>query len=87
MRRAPKDLIEVPTSRVLCHAVVELLSRVQRPYLFKVTVQGLPPHEKWRKYEVTAQNEELAADLAMKYFVDEMSRPQVMEVVKPTVWY
>ena len=85
--RRPRDLIEVPRQRVLCNAIVELISKFQRPYLFRVTVQGLPPHHKWRIYELSAENEELASQRAMDIFCREMSSPQVMEVYTPAVWW
>jgi hypothetical protein len=86
MSRAKRDLIEVPRQRVLCQCVAELISPFIRPYLFRVTVQGLPPHAQRRVYEVTGDTEELAATKAMDIFSREMSSPRIMEVYTPAVW-
>lgn len=59
--------------RVLCDASVELISRFQRPYLFEVTVTGLPPHLATRKYTIAAISDKEAAMAAIKLFVDEFS--------------
>jgi hypothetical protein len=62
-------------ARVLCDAVVDLVSRVQRPWLFKVTVTGKPPHSVTRVYEIAAKTDNLAAMTGIEKFVKEMSRP------------
>jgi hypothetical protein len=87
MSRTKHDLIEVPRSRVLCQCTVELLSLVQRPYLFSVTVIGLPPHAQRRVYEISAMSDRLAAQRGMALFSDEMSRPVTMQVITPTPWH
>ena len=87
MRRRPKDLIQVPRRQVLCQATVELISLAQRPYLFAVTVIGLPPHAQRRVYEVAADSDSLAAETAMRHFEREMSSPQTMQVYTPTPWH
>jgi hypothetical protein len=59
--------------RVLCNAIVDLISRVQRPYLFKVTVTGQPPHAIRKCYEIAAMTEDAAARKGIDIFVDEMT--------------
>lgn len=59
--------------RVLCNATVELISKVMRPWLFRVTVTGLPPHNCTRVYEIAAKSDNDAALLGLKIFSDQMS--------------
>jgi hypothetical protein len=67
-----------------CDAVVDLISRVQRPYLFRVTVTGQPPHLATRRYEVTATAEWEAAREGMARFCREMSMTQrLIEALAP----
>jgi len=61
--------------QVLCDAIVDLVSRVQRPFLWKVTVTGLPPHSVTRVYEIAAKSDNVAAMTGIEKFVKEMSRP------------
>ena len=61
--------------QVLCDAIVDLVSRVQRPYLWKVTVTGLPPHAITRIYEISAKTDDAAAHAGIQRFVREMSHP------------
>ncbi len=68
-------LIRGNDCNVLCDAVVDLLSRVQRPYLFRVTVTGLPPHAVTRVYEIAAKSDNIAAMSGIERFVKEMSHP------------
>lgn len=60
---------------VLCDATVDLISRVHRPYLFKVTVTGKPPHMITRVYEISAKSDNEAAMTGIDRFVKEMSHP------------
>ncbi len=62
-------------NQVLCRAVVELVSRVQRPFLFRVTVVGQPPHAQKRIYELPALDDKDAAQTCMKRFEREMLHP------------
>ena len=62
-------------AHVLCDATVELVSRVLRPFLWKVTVIGLPPHSVTRVYEIAAKSDNVAAMTGIEKFVKEMSRP------------
>lgn len=57
-----------------CQATVDLISRVMRPYLFRVTVCGLPPHAHTRKYTISAETDDSAAIKGMELFVEEFSR-------------
>lgn len=57
--------------RVLCNAVVDLISRRQRPYLFLVTVTGLPPHVATRRYTIDAKDDNSAAMKGIGLFVKE----------------
>jgi len=61
--------------RVLADAVVDLISKAQRPYLFEVTVTGLPPHVATRVYEISAKSDDLAAMKGISLFVKEMEHP------------
>jgi hypothetical protein len=59
--------------RVLCSCTMDLVSRVQRPFVFVVTVTGEPPHAFTRKYEIAAYSDDAAAQCAIDTFVKEMS--------------
>lgn len=61
--------------QVLCGAVVDLISRRQRPYLFRVTVTGQPPHAVRRIYDIAAHDDNGAAQKGLDLFVHEMSHP------------
>lgn len=70
-----RNLIRREEARVLCQATVDLLSRRQRPFLFKVTVTGKPPHDVTRVYEIKTFSDNQAAMLGIDRFVKEMSAP------------
>lgn len=59
------------------NASVELVSRVQRPYVFQVTVTGLPPHAWSRAYTIEVREgglmdaEAAAANKGMELFMAE----------------
>lgn len=59
-------------ARVLCDAIVDLVSKHQRPYVFKVTVTGLPPHVATRVYTISAKDDNGAAMAGIRLFVKEM---------------
>ena len=61
--------------QVLCDCIVDLISRVQRPYLWKVTVTGKPPHVITRIYEISAKTDDAAAHAGIERFVREVSHP------------
>ena len=60
---------------VLCNATVDLLSRVQRPFLWKVTVTGVAPYGHVRVYEFNAASDTIAAFLGIKQFEKDMLHP------------
>lgn len=63
------------------NAIVDLVSKVQRPWVFRVTVTGLPPHEWSREYTIEVPDlsanlmtaEEAAANKGIELFVAECS--------------
>lgn len=61
--------------QVLCRAIVDLISRHQRPYLFRVTVVGQPPHAQRRIYDIAAPSDGEAAKKGIDIFVKEMTHP------------
>jgi hypothetical protein len=61
-------------ARVLCDAIVDLISKRQRPYVFKVTVTGLPPHTATRVYTIASIDDNGAAMKGIQMFVKEMER-------------
>ena len=65
------------TASPRCTATVKLLSRVFRPYLFRVTVIGEFPHEGTRQYTVAAPDDDAAAMAGMRQWVKEMSSPAI----------
>jgi hypothetical protein len=66
-------LITGNACRVLCTCTVDLISRVMRPWLFRVTVTGLPPHNVTKVYEIAAKDDNTAALTGLKIFQDQMS--------------
>jgi hypothetical protein len=52
---------------------VELISRVQRPFLFHATAVGHPPHAHRRTYAIRSRDEDGAACLAMELFIKEFT--------------
>lgn len=63
--------------RVLCDASVDLIARHCRPYIFLVTVTGLPPHVATRRYTLEAMSDDKAAMKGISLFVKEMERMPV----------
>jgi hypothetical protein len=59
----PKDAMP------LCSAIVDLVSQFERPFRFRVTVRGLPPHAHTRIYEITAPSDRHAAQAGIDRFV------------------
>ena len=70
-----KEIVQGHEAQVYCQCIVDLISRHQRPYLFKVTVWGQPPHTMRRVYEIAATTEDLAAQSGINQFIKEMSHP------------
>lgn len=74
-----KSSVALPSDCIpMCDATVDLISRVYRPYLFKVTVTGKPPHAMTRWYEIQADTDGAAAMAGIAKFVKEMSHPMRM---------
>jgi|HubBroStandDraft_1064217.scaffolds.fasta_scaffold85950_1 hypothetical protein len=65
------------TATPRCTAIVDLISKFQRPYLFLVTVTGEPPHAGVRKYHVIADSDNSAAMKGLELYVKEFSDPAV----------
>jgi hypothetical protein len=61
--------------QVLAQVTLDLISRRQRPYLFRAKVVGQPPHAYTRYYDVTGWHEDAAALKALDIFKDEMTNP------------
>ena len=62
--------------RVLCNATVDLISKVMRPYLFRVTVVGIPPHATTRVYDMYGKSDDEAAMKAIRQFEKDMLHPK-----------
>ncbi len=76
------EIVNPRDAKVLCQATVDLITRVQRPFLWRVVVVGQPPHAYRRIYDIPAATDELAARAGIDRFVDEFSRPlAVLEVI------
>jgi len=73
----PHRIIMGNEARVLADAIVDLISRFQRPFLWRVTVTGLPPHVATRVYEISAKTDDRAAMKGISLFVEEMERMPV----------
>lgn len=79
----PHRIIHGNRARVLCDAIVDLISRVQRPYLFRVTVTGLPPHTATRVYTIASNDDNGAAMKGIQLFVKEFeSMPTVLKLLQ-----
>ena len=72
-------IVTPSTATPRCTAVVDLLSRVHRPWLFLVTVTGEPPHTVRRQYRVAAPDDSSAAMKGLELFVKEFSPRVVRE--------
>jgi hypothetical protein len=69
-----KRIITGNRCRVLCDATVDLVARHCRPYIFLVTVTGLPPHVSTRRYTIEAKDDTHAAMKGISLFVKEFER-------------
>ena len=72
-------IVTPQNARPRCEAIVDLISRVQRPYLFLVTVTGQPPHAFRRQYKVAADSDNSAAMKGLELFVKEFMPPVVRD--------
>jgi hypothetical protein len=68
-------IIDPKNCHVRCEATVDLMSKVFRPWLFRVTVVGQPPHSATRVYEIYGKSDNEAAMAGIDKFVKEMSQP------------
>lgn len=73
-----KRIISGNVNQVLAQVTLDLISRRQRPYLFRATVVGQPPHAYTRIYEVTGWHEDAAALKALEIFRQEMANPLLL---------
>jgi len=73
--RPVKEIIRGNRCLVLADAIVDLISRRQRPFLWRVKVTGKPPHNSVRMYDISAATDDAAAMQGLKLFEKEMSRP------------
>lgn len=78
-------IIQGNKAQVLCDATVDLISKLQRPYLFRVTVTGLPPHAHIRTYDIAAKNDDTAAMRGIREFVHEMEHPTLAAFPTPQI--
>jgi hypothetical protein len=67
------SIVSVSDAPVICKCVVDLVSKKQRPFLFRVTVTGDPPHAYRRIYDITAISEDGAAMKGLDLFEKEFS--------------
>lgn len=65
-------------NQVLASVTLDLISRRQRPYLFRAKVVGQPPHAYTRFYDVTGWHEDAAALKALDIFKNEMANPLIL---------
>lgn len=70
-----KRIITGNANRVLASVTLDLISKHQRPYLFRAKVVGQPPHAYTRFYDVTGWHEDSAALRALEIFREEMANP------------
>jgi hypothetical protein len=68
-------ILNQPQPMVLADATVDLISKVYRPWLFRVTVTGKPPYSTTRVYEIHGKSDSDAALAGIDRFVREMSAP------------
>jgi hypothetical protein len=54
-----------------CSCTVDLISKVMRPWLFRVTVTGEPPHAFVRVYPIAAPDDDSAAMKGLELFCAE----------------
>jgi hypothetical protein len=76
------EILTIPKTPVLWNATVELMSAVERPFRFQVTVIGQPPHARRRVYEVRSFSDTQAAMLGGQRFEREMSSPLQLVIAK-----
>lgn len=72
MRINGSRIVKPADCNVRCTCIVDLISRAQRPYQFKVTVTGEPPHAVTEVYEIAAKSDNDAAFKGIDIFVRKM---------------
>lgn len=72
MRVNGSRIVKPANCSVRCTCIVDLLSRAQRPYQFRVTVTGEPPHAAIEVYDIPARSDTEAAFAAMARFTRKM---------------
>jgi hypothetical protein len=78
-------ILTPPNPVVRCHAIVDLISKVQRPFLFLVTVFGEPPHAYQVKYHITAPDPNSAAAKGLEVFVASFTSPAIQLITGSAV--
>jgi hypothetical protein len=66
-----------------CTATVDLLSKYFRPYNFRVTVRGEPPHPYTMTIDVAAPSEDDAAAFGMQMFVKKFMPKAIADEMAP----
>lgn len=66
-------LVKPESAVPMVDVTVDLVSRVMRPYLFRVTAIGKPPHAHRRVYTVRANDDDGAAMKGIELFVKEFT--------------
>lgn len=69
-------LVKPQSAVPMVDVTVDLLSRVLRPYLFRVNAVGKPPHEHRRSYTVRADSDDSAAMKGIELFIKEFTTAQ-----------
>lgn len=72
-----------PNATPRVKAVVDLISRVQRPFLFEVTCYAQWPHSLVTKYEVKALSDSAAAHLAIAEHVRRIENNPLLAILAP----
>lgn len=62
-------LVKPESAVPMVDVTVDLVSRVMRPYLFRATAVGKPPHEHRCVYLIRADSDDSAAMKAMELFI------------------
>jgi len=66
-------LVKPENANPRCTATVDLISKIVRPYLFRVTVIGEPPHAHRREYFIRGPDDNACALKGLELFVKEFS--------------
>jgi|HubBroStandDraft_3_1064219.scaffolds.fasta_scaffold92588_2 hypothetical protein len=74
-------LVDPKSAVPRCTCVVDLISKVMRPYLFRAVVTGEYPHAFREAYTIVADSDASAAMKAMELFCDKYGRQMPAGVV------